>query len=248
MCMRSDEERCKDAFNVFLEQRYQERDITWVGGDRNKPPDYYLKLCANQYAVEVTSILETVTLGSAAIPHIAVDKSVKEFIDDIQKDLISKGFLNGAYIVHYKPLSDFGKQKQIISIRIKDYIQSTQNVLFAPAEDIIGHGHFRWYIYKLHSDKNYLSRTTTDAKFESEAVDELCKLLNKTLEAKTKKLKAILLPKILLLHDRFAWIDVAQWRQYMSKLNYLDNFHTIFLVSEKSRDSILRSIETSWLN
>ncbi len=246
--MRADEERCKNAFDTFLKQRYQDGDIIWTCGDRNKPPDYFLQLRGNKYAVEVTSILEKATLGNKTIDHIGIDKSVKRFIENIQKDAIKRGILKGAYIVRYKPIRDFEKQKQAIATRIRDYLRRTQNVSSAPAEDIADKGHLRWYIYKLQSDKSYLLRTTGDAKWGGEAEYELCNLLSKALETKVKKLKNISLPKILLLYDRFAWIDADEWSQYLAKLSYVDNFHTIFLVSDKSSNSILHSIESSWLN
>jgi hypothetical protein len=246
--MREDEEHCKNAFDTFLKQRYQDGDITWTCGDRNKPPDYFLQLRFNKYAVEVTSVLEKATLGNKIIDHLEIDKSIKRFIEDIQKDAIEKGILKGAYIVRYKPIRDFGKQKQVIATRIRDYLRHTQNVSSAPAEDIAGKGHLRWYIHKLQSDKSYLSRTTEDAKWKGEAEDELCNLLSKALETKVKKLKTISLPKILLLHDRFTWIDADEWSQYLAKLSYVDDFHTIFLVSDKSSNSIVHSIESSWLN
>ncbi len=244
--MREDEECCKNAFDTFLRLHYADNNIVWSDGD--EPPDYYLELCGSKFAVEVTSVLEKATLGNKNIDHLEIDISIKRFIEDIQKDAIAEGLLKGAYIVRYKPLSDFSKQKQVIITRIKDYLQRTQNVSAAPAEDIVGQGHLRWYIWKVHSEKSYLTRTTGDAKWEGEAANELCDLLNKALETKVKKLGTISLPKILLLHDRFAWIDTGEWRQYLTKLSYVDNFHTIFLVSEKSDNSILNSIESSWLN
>ena len=244
--MRKDEEHCKNAFDAFLRLHYPDNDIVWSAGD--EPPDYYLELCGIKYAVEATSVLEKTTLGNKIIEHLETDKSIKRFIEDIQKDAIEKGILKGAYTVRYKPIRDFGKQKQVISARIRDYLQHTQNVSSAPAEDIAGKGHLRWYIHKLHSNKSYLSRTTGDAKWKGEAEDELCNLLSKALERKVKKLKNISLPKILLLYDRFAWIDAEEWRQYLSKLSYVDNFHTVFLVSDKSSNSILHTIDSVWLN
>lgn len=244
--MRQDEERCKNAFDRFLGLRYQSNDISWSDGD--EPPDYYLDLCGARYVVEVTSILEKTTLNHKNIDHIKIDNSIKRFIEEIQKDATEKGILKGAYIVRYKPIGDFGEKQQAIASRIKDYLQHTQNASSALAEDIAGEGHLRWYIYKLQSDKSYLSRTTGDAKWKGEAEDELCNLLNTALEAKIKKLKTISLPKILLLHDRFVWIDADEWRHQMAKLGYVDKFHTIFLVSEKSSSSILHSIESTWLN
>lgn len=244
--MRKAEEYCKNAFDTFLRLHYADNNIVWSDGD--EPPDYYLELCGSMFAIEVTSILDKATLGNKKIDHLEIDKSIKRLIEDIQKDAVAEGFLKGAYIVRYKPLSDFGKQKQAITTRIKGYLQRTQNVSAAPAEDIVGQDDLRWYIWKVHSDKNYLTRTTEDGKWGGEAVDELCGLLNNALEKKVKKLETISLPKILLIHDRFPWIDARKWKQYLTKLSYVDNFHTIFLVSEQSNNSILNSIESSWVN
>jgi hypothetical protein len=180
--MREDEEHCRNAFDTFLKQRYQAGDITWTTGDRNKPPDYFLQLRCNKYAVEVTSVLEKATLGNKIIDNLEIDKSINRFIEDIQKDAIEEGILKGAYIVRYKPIRDFGNQKQVIAKRIRDYLRHTQNVSSAPAENIAGEGHLNWYIYKLKSDKSYLSRTTSDAKWKGEVEDELCNLINITLE------------------------------------------------------------------
>lgn len=244
--MRKDEEHCKNAFDTFLRLHYTDNDIIWSDGD--EPPDFYLELCGTEFAVEVTSILEEVALGNRTVAHFEIDASVKMFIDDIREDAIRRGILKGAYIVNYKPIRDFGKQKQAISVRIMDYLQRTQNVTSAPKENIVGKGHLRWYICKVHSENTHLTRTTGDARWEVEAADELCDLLNKALETKAEKLKIISLPKILLLNDRFPWIDADEWRQYLAKLRFVDNFHTIFLVSKKSSNSIFHSVESSWLN
>jgi hypothetical protein len=246
--MRKDEEHCKTAFDTFLKQQYQALDIVWADGDRNKPPDYFLQIRSNKYAVEVTSIIERTMFGNRIMEHIEIDKSIKNFIESIKRDAIDKNILNGAYIVRYKPIIDFGKQKQAISIRIRDYLLRTQSVSSAPEEVIAGQGHLRWYIYKVHSDKSYLSVTTGDAKWNGEAEGELVALINEALEEKVKKLINIPLPKILLLYDRFVWIDASKWNKYLGKLNNVDQFHTIFLISDKSVNSVLHSIDSSWLN
>lgn len=126
--MREYEERCKNAFNTFLRLHYTDNNIVWSEGD--EPPDYYLELSGTKLAVEVTSIREKAKLGNNRLDHLKIDISIKRFIDDIQKNAMAAGFLNGAYIVRYKPISDFGKQKQAISIQIKDYLQRTKMSLF----------------------------------------------------------------------------------------------------------------------
>ena len=245
--VRKDEEHCRTAFDTFLKQRYQDLDIVWADGGRNKPPDYFLQLRSDQYAVEVTSIIERATFGDRNITHIEIDKSIKSFIEGVKRDAITENILKGAYVVRYKPIIDFGKQKQAISIKIRDYIMRTQCVNSAPEEAIAGQGHYGWYIHKLHPNKNYLTVTTADAKWQGEAENELIVLINKAMEDKVKKLANIQLPKILLLHDRFIWIDAREWSKYLPELTHVDHFHTIFLISDKSVNSMLHSINSSWL-
>jgi hypothetical protein len=246
--MREDEEHCKEVFNTFLKQYYRDVDIIWTPGDMNKPPDYFLSLHHDKYVVEITSVIEKTTLDNKIVDHIAIDKSIKKFIEGIRKDAIEKGFLKGAYIVRYKPITDFGKYKQAISTRIRDYLQRTQHCFFAAEDEIFSKGHNSWYIYKLQSDRTYLSVTSGDAKWKGEAEDELCNLINIALQKKVNKLKNISLPKILLLNDRFVWINAGEWPKYISKLNYMDYFHTIFLISDKSTNIILHSVTRSWLD
>jgi hypothetical protein len=244
--MREDEEKCKNAFDLFLRQFYENETTKWEDGD--DPPDYVLQLKGRKYAVEVTSLLEKAIIGDKSIDHIEIDKSVMEFIDSIKVEATNKRVLQGAYSVSYKPIEKFGKNKQVIAARIWDYLLRTKYESSSPRECIFGEGHNEWYIQKYHSSRNYLSRTTTDAKWGGESVDELCNSLNKTLERKVKKLEAISLPKILLIHDRFAWIDAKNWIKYLGRINNIEKFHTIFLVSIKDGNLILYSIEGSWLN
>ena len=221
----------------------------WIPKEnRNVSPDIYLQILNTKYAVEITSILEKVKLGNRVIDHIEIDKSVMEFVENIKEEAIKEGVLQGAYTIFYKPIEKIGKNKWVIAARIWDYLLRTKNMSSAPQEYVFGEGHNGWYILKHHSNKNYLSRTTGDAKWKGESVNELCDLLNKTLERKVKVLRLISLPQILLVLDRFAWIDAKNWIQYRERLINLDKFHTIFLVSDKSGNSILHSVEKSWLN
>ena len=56
------------------------------------------------------------------------------------------------------------------------------------------------------------------------------------------------LPKVMLLYAKYPWIDAGEWKQCLPKLSYIDNFHTVFLVSDQSSNSILHTIESTWLN
>lgn len=71
--MREDEEHCKEVFNTFLKQYYRDVDIIWTPGDRNKPPDYFLRLRRDKYAVEITSVIEKATLDNKIVRDYILD-------------------------------------------------------------------------------------------------------------------------------------------------------------------------------
>jgi hypothetical protein len=243
--MRKDEEHCKSAFDAFLRQRCQEEDIVW--NDEDNPPDYYLQLNGNKYAVEVTSLMEVIQLGNESLSHLTFIEAVHDFLKQIEQQAVREGILKGAYVVDYKPLNDFGKWKKYISKNIMDYIHATRDAPSAPERTILNRGHLGWSIEKYHSEKQYLTGATSDARWHHQAVDELCALLNQTLEKKAKKLATISCPKILLIADRYPWLESSDWSGCLSNLNSISEFHTVFLVSERG-NSTLHSIESTWLN
>ena len=244
--MREDEEHCKNAFDTFLKQFYQSGDITWTCGD--EPPDYYLELCGTKYAIEVTSLFENIELGDKKSSHLGFRKAILNFLKQIEQEAIQKGILNGAYIVSYKPLNDFGKQKRTISKTIIAYLRDTQRVSSAPIKKIIGSGRLTWDIEKYHSEKQYLTGAASDAKWEHQAAGELSIFLNKALNDKVQKLAAISYPKILLIADRFPWVERGDWNNCLPNLDQLSEFHTIFLISNDRGNSVMYSIESLWLN
>jgi len=248
LAMREDEERCKSAFDTFLTIRYQSNDIVWSDGD--EPPDCYLNLCGAKFAVEVRQLWDEIQINGDYESEKGFLITVQNFLKHLEKKAIQQGILKGAYSVRYNPIDDFGKKRRRIESSIMEYLRTTQNAPFSrEVELLIGRDGFGWYIQKRHSEKRRLSGgPSSSAKFKGEIAEMLCNLLNKALQAKVEKLKRISLPKILLLYDRFPWMDAEEWKQYLPRLSYIDNFHTIFLVSEKSSNSILHSVETSWLN
>jgi len=128
-----------------------------------------------------------------------------------------------------------------------DYIRSTQNVPSAPEKVIVDKGYRSWRIGKYHCKKNYITGETSDAKWHKQAVNELCILLNQTLVKKAKKLALISYPKILLIRDRYPWLERNDWKECLPNLDSIDEFHTIFIVSNNRSNWILNSTKRSWL-
>lgn len=244
--MRKEEEFCKIAFSTFLKQYYKQNEVIWTEGD--EPPDYYLQLTDIKYAVDATSVWENIRINNKNTSEIGFLITIQKFLKQLEKKAKQEGILTGAYAVRYMPIDDFCKRKKIIAGRIINYIQSTRNVSSAEEEVLVGEGHIGWYIKKRHSERKYLSGGTSDAKFRGETEEDLCNLLKNTLVIKAKKLKKFTYPKILLIYNRYPWLEPKDWKKCLSKLSSIDNFHTIFLVSSKSDNLILHTIDRKWLN
>lgn len=245
--MREDEEKCKAAFHAFLTARHDLADIVWKDGDRKKAPDYYLLLGNTKYAIEVTQLRELTSIGNKTWSYLNSLVPVTRFIEEVEGEARASGILTGAYSVKVEPLDDFGKLKQRIRREITDYLRSTQNMSSAAERVIVEEDNSGWEIRKHHADRTYLSCGTTDSKWRGEAIRELSTLLDQVLITKARKLAAIPKPWILLLADRYPWLDHSDWHESAIGLKSIGDFHTVFLVSGDKGNRVLHSQNIDWL-
>ena len=200
-----------------------------------------------RYAIEVTQVRELVSIGNKTLADLDILVTIRRFIKEIEREAITRGILTGAYSVSFKPLENFGKLQQQIKREINEYLQATQNMPSAAEKIIIGEGHCRWEIKKYHVDRTYLSGTTFDAKFCGEAIRELSTLLDEILTTKSRKLATISKPWVLLIADRYPWLDHSDWHESARGLGSVKDFHTVFLVSGDRGNHVLHSQNTDWL-
>jgi hypothetical protein len=215
--------------------------------NRKKAPDYYLSLGNTKYAVEVTQLRELTSIGNKTRSDLDFLVPVTQFIEEVEGEARAIGILTGAYSVRVEPLDDFGKLKQRIRREITDYLRSTQNMSSAGERVIIEKDNSRWEITKRHADRTYLSCGTTDGKCHGEAIRDLSTLLDRVLITKARKLAAIPKPWILLIADRYPWLDHSGWHESAIGLKSIGDFHTVFLVSGDRGDHVLHSQNIDWL-
>jgi hypothetical protein len=242
--MRQDEEECKAAFQNFLAKTPDSANHEWAPG--NEPPDCYLLINRTKYAVEITTAMEQINLENKTISELTFLNTVRRFLKEIEHEAILAGILTGAYSVTFKPIDNFRRSKQQIKRNITSYLRSTQNNLSAPAETIIGRGHSSWEIVKRHSDRTYLSGSTTDGKWRGEAYRELSTLVDRILITKSEKLSAISKPWILLIANRYPWLENSDWHSSITSLKSIDEFHTVFLTSRDRGTYVLHSENADW--
>jgi len=252
--MREDEEHCKREFDTFLRQCYRGDDIAWTKGD--EPPDYYLTLCGTKYAVEVTRLMEKVTVGSAKpLPYKEISRVLQNFVGNIEILAKKEGSLHGKYLVSFTPINNFTVVCGEIQEALLNFIRQTKNLDNFPWKTIFK-SKIRTprcmpqncEIQKLDSssDKVLFCGVSGAVKHESEVVGDLCRLLNDRLDTKKYLLRNIAFPKIVLLLDQYLFADLAEYEACVNQIPSLNFFHTVFVVRGRWNSFLLYSQHTDW--
>lgn len=239
---RADEEFCKRCFNSYLISMIKDKRIRWEE-EINDPPDYYLCLDDKKYAVEVTIITEIIKVDSKELSHAALINSVNKFLHEVEKLCLSEGILSGLYgFSYWGPFSNFRQTKEKIKKSIIDYVHRTREDKQAPEEPIIAYGDERCSIQKLQNKKQGIIKTLgpTFVKWEKEAQEVACKILQHAINDKVFKLRKINLPKILLLMNAYPFTFGRQtFKSCIPKISGANIFETIFIVERYDSGYVL---------
>lgn len=229
------EEFCKSNFDHYLKAMTPASGIVWREVEqRNEPPDYYLSLNGTAYAVEVSILMQKVDVKARKyLPVGIVRDLLTKFVAGEIEALARNGkFLRGCYLVSFsKPITNFAKVKGIIQSELLSYISATQAVSKAVTKIVYGRAREKCVIEKLHNEQNkVLIGGPFISRWRSEALAEVGQLLNDRLEEKQYRLRNINYPKILLLHNKYYFIDLRAYNACISALSSLQSFHSVFIV------------------
>jgi len=255
------QEFCKVRFEAYLRQRSSVTEqIEWQEGP--DPPDYYLIVGNQKYAVEVTSIAEKIDIGSGK--EMEREKLVgyrKSLVAKVESEAKTQGILRGRYVVTFDsllpPSFNLPEQSQKIKCALLKYIQETQDVETAPERRIPESGITLCSIRK----KSLSPSQEVDVLFEpcsfwweGEAVAKACEWLESAIKKKADRLEGadqrlgIELPKILLILHDFSAVDFTVYKCCKPCQENLQSYHTVAIVSE-FRDQgvfVLHTVNKTW--
>lgn len=248
---REDEEICKDAFNKYLSLRFDTKVISWEEvSQENEPPDYFLKLNGEKFAVEVTQIMITKELDKKKISILSVVGFIEGLIQEVKQNTVH--IPNGSYFLSYQNLLNNHKyasnsRNNLVKNIIK-YIEDTQNVNNAPKKTILQKGYNELFaITKVNNLKKEIIGSSIDFFNADGVMKEVYSLIKSSMIEKAHKLSKINKPKILLLYDNYRLRSevFAQESDIENLINFLDNnlmgFHTIFWVYNDKDGFVLYS-------
>jgi hypothetical protein len=229
---RADEERCRLAFDSYVKKVSMATEVVWESCEANDPPDYYVYLDNVKFAVEVTTLMETIQVGTIGLRQEAINQCLWQFVEGVERAAKSSGMLDGGYLVCFpQPIDGFGDLKDRIQRELLEYIRTTQGLAAAPEKTVYRKGRQRCAIQKLPdvSDKVILAGPD-GAKGGFEVAEDVRRLVQERITVKIDKLADISYPRILLLYDRYCYAHRQIFTDCAPELSSLGAFHTICVV------------------
>jgi hypothetical protein len=252
---RDDEEVCRSAFNRFLLEWFDPGSIQWEEVTRD-PPDFHLDIEGRRFAVEVTQVMEGLELDSRSVSSLGVTVFLQRLVEEVEGSAVEGGFLRGAYVLECsEPLDSYAHLKRkrgSLVDRLVEYIQATQTAKSAPREVVFQRSSCWVAITKVHSASTEIRLLETGAMFGDGIAAQLCKLVERQVAEKAKKLSDIAHPKILLLYDAYGFHsygfgDSEARETCVSRLApVLETFHTVFWVRDEDNGLVLYSKDETW--
>jgi hypothetical protein len=206
---RDDEELCKSVFNTYLLTLFASEEIIWTPvKQKDEPPDFYLELAGENYAVEVTSLIEKMRMGGGiALPYFSTFFPLKQLVDEVSIRARKDDCLQGGYLVVFKePFENFGNIKSRLEEGLLDYILKTKDEASAPESTIYKKFDRVCTITKVHNQTNEVNTFWNRDGINIDGMESgICHLAKKAIQEKEHLLRNISLPKIILLYDLYGF-------------------------------------------
>jgi hypothetical protein len=239
MNKRSEEEYARAAFHELLNELNKWSSIEWEPvAQAQEPPDYFLLLEGRCYAVEVTTIVENITVGTENRTRYGFEEAISRFIKRVEQRARREKVLRGMYAVSLTPLPSFALVKETLEQAMMDYIADTKDMPSAPERELLADESYcriRKISLRLDSLEEVIS---FEARWEGDSKRELIGLINTALETKERKLRNIACAKILLLVDGFHYINGQGWREAVDYSSARHAFELICRIANATAEII----------
>ncbi len=235
-----EEEFCKEAFNEYLKSMY-DKDLYWYNVPLvDEPPDFYLDIYNQKYAVEVTSFSRYAKLKDKMVPVRSISESLFKFIDIIENNLKTKSLLNGTYNIYFCGISEnFNYIKKELKAKIEDFIIG--NAYGNPTDliDIYADSRFICKISKTLISGKRLHGMYQESSRGYNIFNFCLDLLSRAINDKTLKLSKITEKKILLIYNTDILGTPEIYRECIEKISNKSNFYIIALIDDDYEVSII---------
>jgi len=249
--MKPEEEHAKKTFLTYLADRIGLYSATIKEG--KEPPDYFLTINDQEYALEITTIMLNVTLGSKNIPEFGYVSFIDEIEKEIEAEAKKRGILDGTYLI-----CSFGPFKKLSKSKIKDnaieYIKKHQNIEKGHWQTIYKEGDRKIEILKVGTASKLVDGGSISPDFSlrwrENIPKEACIRLEVCLKDKyeNEKLRKVRLPIISVLYNEYFHSSTFYeiYRQCRINPVYAEYFHAIFIAEKDGSGYFIHNKEKYW--
>ena len=223
--MKPDEDFCQSAYDRFLRQSGHDH-IAWHDGA--EPPDYFVDVSGIQYAVEVTGIYGSRSVGNQEMPNQLIRMSLDKEFEKLKRRLLLAKQIHGYYVVRIKPVVELNTLLPQIESEVLKYLRDTCLDESSPSKKLPGN----WTITKYARQPDVFEYSAGRAMWGSDADIELRRFVDDALNAKMRKLRNISVPIVILLHDAYHFASMCAWTNSVSG-DAKARFHSILRVGNE---------------
>lgn len=221
---------CADALIHCLKYHYRCHDVEWEK-EENDPPDFWFVIDGERFAGEVTSIVTNQE-------YIARCMKLK---DAIYNSTLKNSFLIGTYVLRIKrqpkiPKETYSKYGDLVR-KAESFICQTSNIISKVETCLIEDPEGKLYIKKVSCKWVKVGISfAPESQWGIDIIDELRKLIYKSVQEKRQKLEKKGIPAIcprmmLILYDAYGFCDVNDAQKALLGVPGYDWFHSVFWAS-----------------
>jgi hypothetical protein len=211
LAMRYDEELCRDALSRLLRQRGL--NDSWSEG--TEPPDWFLEVAGQRFAVEVTSIHGVTSFDGQERNWTQISHELTPFAQNVCDEVQSIVTIPGVFFVDFSPIPNLKSHKQEIVQALVEYFRGYSPGRDAAESRVIARFQVgEVAVYRSSGVGNALVAGALLAGSRvSRLTDQLTDILPDAVRKKVSKMKAISEPVILVILDQYGFQRaIGEWR------------------------------------
>ena len=235
-------------FAHYLAEQLGIREVGWEKGET---PDRVMSLQDRQYAVEITTLIESIPLAADSKRPLSESHAIHaRLVEGIEKTALCQGILDGACSVCFG-VSVVGRPEfePEVSRFVLDFLRKTSGIDRSEPETLPAPSSSRTLVWIVKHHKRYPRLCYAHppiAAWGTEFDNEAQRIIEERVTEKIRKLANVELPKVLLFWDATSLIEPASLRAISVRKEWTDFIDAAFLVRYDGQVEELWSRILNW--
>jgi len=233
------EKFCAEIFEKHLKEKMGFKNLNWtdLSKEKDDPPDFFLKIRDNKFAVEVTQTeVQHENSSGELIGYRTYINSLDTFIDGVEGEALDKNILNGSFCVIFNnPINNFNKVKRKLKEELLVFLKKDKQTDGEKETPIIINDEEICFIQKISQEGKCLGAVFCEEAewvWSPEHIEKVSEILQDPITRKREKLKKeiIDIPIILIILNTYPLSGKGLLKKCVDNLRDLEYYHSIFVV------------------